>query len=344
MGTVCALVDSPGHIFPGHEEAPSRFQYLGNWDTKPYQVSFLDPSPASLQAVTAVHSEQMLRSFEEACRQGPGITDYAPTYVTRSTYQDAFLAAGATLDCTRAVLEGKADNAFAIIRPPGHHAGPETAMGFCLLNNIAIAARHALASGLKRVLIFDFDAHHGNGTQAIFWQEPGVAYFSTHQENIYPFRSGFINEAPHATGRLVNLPLPAGTGDAAFAQVARQALTPLVERFTPQMIFVSAGFDSHWNDPLAELGLSSAGYFALAQALTTLADTYCDGKIMVVLEGGYNPVNVASGVDAILSALNKLPFLPQDPNPRAEPEITDRLHRLSEIHGWKTKKTIPGSL
>lgn len=335
MTTACTLVPSPDHIFPGHEEAPSRFQYLGDWDAKPYRLTFLEPEPVARETVLAVHSERMLRDFEEACRMGPGITDYAPTYVTPSTFADAFLAAGATLTCTRALLEGRARNAFAIVRPPGHHAEPENSMGFCLLNNIAIAARYALTSGLSRILIFDFDAHHGNGTQAVFWKEPRAAFFSTHQEFIYPGRTGFIDEAPHARGRIVNLPLSSRSGDGAFARIATEALTPLVEKFSPEMIFVSAGFDSHWNDPLAELGLTSAGYFALAQTLVRLAESHCGGKIVFVLEGGYNPKNIASGVDAVLSALTGSPFTPQDPSPYLEPEIEDRVKRLIELHGLK---------
>lgn len=333
MTTVCTLVPSPGHVFPGHEEAPSRFQFLGNWDSKPYSVTFLDPQPAPRAAVTAVHSERMLALFEAACRQGPGITDYAPTYVTPSTFADAFLAAGATLACTEAVLTGRARNAFAIVRPPGHHAEPEAAMGFCLLNNVAIAARHALDSGIERVLVFDFDAHHGNGTQAVFWDEPRAAYFSTHQENIYPFRTGFMDEAPHARGRIVNLPLPARSGDSAFERIADHLLAPLVEKFAPQMIFVSAGFDSHWNDPLAELGLSSAGYHALARRLVELADSVCGGKLVFVLEGGYNPRNVASGVEAVLCALTGFPFRSADPSPYPEPESSDRVAYLRLLHG-----------
>jgi acetoin utilization deacetylase AcuC-like enzyme len=332
MKTVCTLVLSPEHIFPDHAEAPSRFQFLGGWDDKPYSITFLDAEPAEREAVTAVHSEKMLRLFEAACRQGPGITDYAPTFVTPSTYADSFLSAGGTLTCTRAVLEGRANNAFAIVRPPGHHAEPEAAMGFCLLNNIAIAARYALEKGIERVLIVDFDVHHGNGTQAVFLDEPRAAFFSTQQENIYPFRTGHLTDASHAHGRIVNLPLPARTGDAAFALIADDVLTPLVGKFKPGMMFVSAGFDSHWDDPLAELGLSSVGYHAYSKRLKELADECCDGRIVFSLEGGYNPINVASGVDAVLCALTGVLFQAVDPSPYPEPGIEDRLEVVRQIH------------
>ena len=335
MTTACALVASPGHVFPDHEEAPTRFQYLGGWESKPYAaaVHFLDPRPASFDSVRAVHSGRMLRDFEAACRRGPGITDYAPTFVTQNTYEDAFLATGATLDCTREVLAGRAQNAFAIVRPPGHHAEPEAAMGFCLLNNIAMAARHALAEGIGKALIVDFDVHHGNGTQAVFRDERRVAFLSTQQENIYPFRTGFLEDVPEARGRIVNLPLPARAGDAAFARIAEEVLTPLVERFKPEMMFISAGFDSHWDDPLAELGLSSAGYYAYAQRLVELAGQHCSGKIVFALEGGYNPKNIASGVNAVLAALTGTAFNPQDPSPYPEPDITAR---LEQVRIWNT--------
>jgi acetoin utilization deacetylase AcuC-like enzyme len=336
MTTACTLVLSPGHVYPDHEEAPSRFQHLGEWESKPYAaaVRFLDPQPAPHESVTAIHSPGMLRDFEAACRQGPGITDYAPTFVTPSTYADAFLAAGATLDCTRAVLAGKAQNAFAIVRPPGHHAEPEASMGFCLLNNIAIAARYSLAGGIGKALIVDFDVHHGNGTQAVFMDERRVAFLSTQQENIYPFRTGFIEDAAEARGRIVNLPLPARAGDAAFTRIAKEVLTPLVERFAPEMMFVSAGFDSHWDDPLAELGLSSAGYYAYARRLVELAGQHCGGKIVFVLEGGYNPRNLASGVDAVLAALTGMAFSPQDPSPYPEPDIHGRLEEVRLWNGF----------
>ncbi|HEX7619815.1 MAG TPA: histone deacetylase, partial [Anaerolineales bacterium] len=308
-------------------------KYLGGWELKPYaaSVQFLKPQPAPRESVTAVHSERMLQDFEAACREGPGITDYAPTFITPSTYGDAFLAAGAALDCTRAVLAGRAQNAFAIVRPPGHHAEPEASMGFCLLNNIAIAVRHALLNGIEKAMIVDFDVHHGNGTQATFLVERKVAFLSTQQENIYPFRTGFIEDAPLARGRIVNVPLSARAGDTAFSQIAGQILTPLVENFAPEMMFVSAGFDSHWDDPLAELGLSSAGYYAYARRLVELAGQHCGGKIVFVLEGGYNPRNVASGVDAVLAALTGTEFGALDPSPYPEPDIKVR---LEEVRAW----------
>ena len=336
MTTACAIVLSPGHVYPDHEEAPSRFMYLGGWEAKPYagSIHFISPQPAAREPVTAVHSERMLRDFEAACRQGPGITDYAPTFVTPSTYADAFLAAGAALDCTRAVLAGEAQNAFAIVRPPGHHAEPEASMGFCLLNNIAIAAKQALSDGIGKVLIVDFDVHHGNGTQAVFFEEPRAAFLSTQQENIYPFRTGFIEDAPQARGRIVNVPLPARAGDKGFIQIGEEVLTPMVERFKPEMVFVSAGFDSHWDDPLAELGLSSTGYYRYAQRLVELAAQYCEGKIVFVLEGGYNPRNVAAGVDAVLCALTGAEYSAHDPSPYPEPEITDRLEQVRKWNGF----------
>jgi acetoin utilization deacetylase AcuC-like enzyme len=220
-----------------------------------------------------------------------------------------------------------------MIRPPGHHAEPEAAMGFCLLNNLAIAARYVLDNGLERLLIVDFDAHHGNGTQAVFRDEPRAAFFSTQQENIYPFRTGYIEDAPQARGRIVNLPLPARAGDAAFDLIAGEILAPLVKKFAPEMIFVSAGFDSHWDDPLAELGLSSAGYYAYSKRLAELAAEHCGGRIVFALEGGYNPKNVASGVDAVLSALAGVPFKASDPSPYPEPEVADRLAAVRKLHG-----------
>lgn len=335
MKTACVLVPSPQHAHPDHPEGPERFSRFGDWRSKPYSAAleWLDPGPARLEDLLTVHSERMIRFLEQAGREGPGFIDPAPTYVTAGSFEAALTAAGGTLECTRAVLEGRAGNAFAIVRPPGHHAEPERPMGFCLFNNIALAARCALQHGLEKLLIVDFDVHHGNGTQAAFWNEARVAYFSTHQEGLYP-GSGQMEEAPAARGRLVNLPLPPRAGQAAFALIAREVLPRLVESFQPEMMFVSAGFDAHWDDPLAAGGLSSAGYFTLAEQLVGLSQEACRGRIVFVLEGGYHPTHLATGVEAVLSALTRSGSAPKahDPCPYPEPDIRARVDRLLQYH------------
>ncbi|NOY99985.1 MAG: histone deacetylase [Chloroflexi bacterium] len=333
MKTVYTLVSSPTHAYAGHPESPQRFARLEACLSRRTDIERLEAAPARLDEISRVHTPRMITGLEAACRQGPGIIDHAPTYVTRTSFDDALLASGGTLACSRLVWEGAAPNGFALVRPPGHHAEPGRAMGFCLFNNAAVAAKDALARGLERALIVDFDAHHGNGTQAAFRDDERVAYLSTHQEGIYP-GSGRIEDVPHAKGRIVNVPLPAFSGDAAFRRIAEAVITPLAARFRPQMIFVSAGFDSHWNDPLTSLGLTSAGFFVLAQRLVGLAQEHCGGKIVFVLEGGYDPQNVADGATAVFAALTGSESAPGggDASPHPEPDITPR---LDEVRRWQ---------
>ena len=234
----------------------------------------IEAIPATHDQVARVHQPQLIKAIEEVCKQGPGIIDHAPTYVTQTSYQDALLAAGGVIACTRAVLNGDAKNAFAIVRPPGHHAEPDRSMGFCIFNNIAIAAREALANGMERVMVIDYDAHHGNGTQAACMDDERFGFISTHQWGIYP-GTGWIDDAPHAKGRLVNVPLHSFAGDEVFARVADEIFKPVVEKFRPQMLFISAGFDAHWSDPLTSLGLSTQGFFNISKKLVDLADEYC---------------------------------------------------------------------
>jgi len=206
-------------------------------------------------------------------------------------------------------------------------------MGFCIFNNIAIGAREALENGLQRVMVIDFDAHHGNGTQAAFLREERVGFISTHQWGIYP-GTGWITDAPHAKGRLVNVPLHEFAGDGTFARIADAIFKPLVKSFRPQMLFVSTGFDSHWNDPLTSLGLSTRGFYNLSQKLVEIADEYCGGKIVFVLEGGYDPHNVANGAGAIFDALTRsqLRFDANDPSLHADVDHESRIH---EILKWQ---------
>ena len=337
MSTIYTFVPSPNHVYPDHPERPGRLDVL-----KPRLDSFpaklIESKPATRAEVERVHNPELVAALERVCREdAPGIIDYAPTYVTPSSFDDALLAAGGVITCTRAVLRGEANNAFAIVRPPGHHAEPDRAMGFCLFNNVAIGARDALAHGMERVMVIDYDAHHGNGTQAAFLDEERVAFLSAHQfqPGFYP-GTGAMKEAAHAKKRIVNVPLPARAGDKVYEQVADKIFKPFAESFKPQMIFVSVGFDAHWNDPITSLGLSTNGYFMLAQKCVALAEEFCGGKIVFVLEGGYDPVNVAEGAEATLHALTRSPRRneAEDASPHEEPDCEARIEEIRKWHGF----------
>jgi len=294
----------------------------------------IEATPATHDQVARVHQPQVIKAIEEVCKDGPGIIDQAPTYITRTSYQDALLAAGGVIACTRAVLNGDAKNAFAIVRPPGHHAEPDRPMGFCLFNNVAIAAREALTNGMDRVMVIDYDAHHGNGTQAACMDDDCFGFISTHQWGIYP-GTGWIEDAPQAKGRLVNVPLHSFAGDEVFARVADEIFKPVVEKFRPQMLLISAGFDAHWSDPLTSLGLSTRGFFNISKKLVELAEEYCNNKIVFVLEGGYDPHNVANGVTAVFDALtnSRLGKDAGDLSPHREPDHESRIAEIRKWHG-----------
>jgi acetoin utilization deacetylase AcuC-like enzyme len=333
MSTVFTFVPSHDHKFPDHPERPGRLDVL-----EPRLNSFgaekIDAIRATQDEAARVHPAWMIRGIEEACKQGPGVIDHAPTFVTQTSYEDAMLAAGGVLTCTRAVMHGDATNAFAIVRPPGHHAEPDRAMGFCLFSNIAIAAQDLLAKGLKRVMVIDYDAHHGNGTQACLLNEERTGFISTHQWGIYP-GTGWLDDAPHAKDRIVNVPLPAHAGDETFSRIADQIFKPMVEAFRPEMLLISAGFDAHWNDPITSLGLSTRGFYNISKKLVELAGEVCGGKIVFVLEGGYDPHNVANGVGAVFDALTSRPLGNEagDASPYKEPDVESRLEQVRIRHG-----------
>jgi acetoin utilization deacetylase AcuC-like enzyme len=335
MTTAYTFVTSPNHLYHDHPERPGRLDILQP-RLKKYNTQLLDSIPASRAEISLIHHPKLISSLEKICREeAPAIIDYAPTYVTRSSFDDALLAAGGVITCTRAVLRGDAENAFAIVRPPGHHAEPDKAMGFCIFNNVAIGARVALEEGLERVMVIDYDAHHGNGTQAAFLHDGRAAFLSAHQWGIYP-GTGWLEDAPHARGRIVNVPLPARAGDDAYTLTADLIFKPFVELFRPQMLFISVGFDAHWNDPITMLGLSSAGYFTLAQKVAALAEEHCNGRIVFVLEGGYDPVNVAYGAGGVFDALSRhrLSHAANDPNPYPEPDCESRIEEVRKLHGF----------
>ncbi|MCX6078969.1 MAG: histone deacetylase [Chloroflexi bacterium] len=331
MQSLYCLAAAHQHQFPDHPEQPKRLELL-EIDTIP-GIAPLPFSAATREEIGRVHNSGMLTKLEDDCLQGPGIIDSAPTYVTRNSFEAARLAAGASLAVTRAVIKGTARNAFAIVRPPGHHAEPDQPMGFCLLNNAAIAALDAIQNGIERVLVVDYDAHHGNGTEKALLNNPRAGYFSTHQEGIYP-GSGWLEAAPRAKGRIANFPLPAYSGDTCFDQLFEHALTPFLKTYSPGLIIVSAGFDAHWTDPITSLGLSTAGYYSISKKLIDLANEVCAGKIVFVLEGGYDPENVSNCVRAVFSAMtgNEPPQV-NDLSRYPEPDIRRRVDAFRKWHG-----------
>jgi acetoin utilization deacetylase AcuC-like enzyme len=292
----------------------------------------IEAQPATRDEIAYVHHPKLVSALERVCREeAPGIIDYAPTYVTPSSFEDALLAAGGAITCARAVLRGE-------VRPPGHHAEPDRAMGFCIFNNIAVAARDALTRGIDRVAIIDYDAHHGNGTQAAFLHDEHVAFLSVHQyqPGFYP-GTGWVDDVPHARKRIVNVPLPARAGDQVYEQVADRIFVPFIESFQPQMILISVGFDAHWSDPITMLGLSTVGYLMLARKVLGLAEEFCEGRLVFVLEGGYDPANVANGAQATLvAATGSGEIQANDPNPHPEPDCEARIEEICKWHGFES--------
>jgi acetoin utilization deacetylase AcuC-like enzyme len=298
------LLHDPG---PGHPESPARLRAIIDhlegmslWGA----LRLIQPEPAPEAAIVRVHPKAYLRGLEEAAAEAPTYLD-ADTPISRDSYRVALLAAGGILAAVGAVMAGRVRNAFVAARPPGHHALPHRAMGFCLLNNVAIAARHLQAvHGLERVLIVDWDVHHGNGTQAVFYEDASVLYFSTHQYPFYP-GTGAQGERGRGDGldATVNAPLPAGSGDAEILAAFRKHLVPAAETFRPDFVLISAGFDAHDADPLANLRVTEAGYAQLTAIVTGLADRFAAGRVVSVLEGGYNVQALPHAVEAHVRAL-----------------------------------------
>jgi len=264
----------------------------------------IDPAPATMEQVRRIHSKEHVGRVKAACEKAPADLDW-DTRVSRDSYDAALLAAGGVIAAVDAVMTGKVRNAFCAVRPPGHHATRERAMGFCLFNNVAIGARHVQDKyKLSNVLIVDWDAHHGNGTQEAFYDDPTVLYFSTHQFPCYP-GSGRAEErgAGKGVGYTVNVPMTPGSGDENFFKAFREKLLPTAEKMRPDFVMVSAGFDAHDGDPLTQLGVTTAGFARMTELVKGIAKEHADGKLVSVLEGGYDLDNLGQSVVAHVKAL-----------------------------------------
>lgn len=292
-----------------HPENPQRLEaimeVLGDCGIKDRLVK-TNPVPATKEQLALYHTPAYIDRIEAFAAGGGGNLD-GDTVASLDSYQAAVTAAGGVITAVDEVMQGRVDNAFALVRPPGHHAEKARAMGFCLFNNVAVAALYAKEQyGLERILILDWDVHHGNGIQAAFAEDPEVLYFSTHQQGVFP-GSGWVSDIGRGAGEgyTINVPLARGTGDAGFYYLITRLFAPVARQYNPQLIIISAGFDAHHADPLAGLELTVNGYAQMAEIVKRVAQDTCDGKVVMALEGGYNLGTVGHAAAAVLNVFGE---------------------------------------
>ncbi|MCX7092462.1 MAG: histone deacetylase family protein [Methylobacter sp.] len=291
---------------PGHPECADRLRSIEKALDAPEFSNLIRHSPplGSEQQVRLIHPQLHLDTLLEAMpEQGECYLDH-DTVLSSGSKQAAFRAVGAVCDALDQVLTGAADNAFCALRPPGHHAEPQLAMGFCLFNNIAIAAEYARRQHqLERIAIVDFDVHHGNGTQAAFYHQPNVLYASSHEMPHYP---GTGHPSETGVGNIINVPLAAGDSGIEFRQKYSTIILPALKKFRPELVLISAGFDAHKDDPLASIGLVEDDFKWITEQLMAIADSCCNGRIVSALEGGYNLKALAASVAVHVKSLSDL--------------------------------------
>lgn len=302
------------------------------------RLQTLTPQPATDEQILRAHTQSHLATLKDVAAQDTMSMFDADTYALPDSPEIARLAAGAVTEAVDAICSGAADNGLAAVRPPGHHATPTRAMGFCLLNNIAIGARHVQAAheAIERVLIVDVDVHHGNGTQDIFYDDDSVLFISTHQAPPFYPNSGAEADTGTGSGKgtTLNIPLPPGVGDAGYQMLYEKLVWPAVERFQPDLLLVSAGFDAHFVDPLAQMKLSLPGYAHRCRELQAMADKFCAGRVLFVMEGGYDLQAIGHGMRNIAHVLLNDDTIsdPYGTHDTDEPDLTALVERLQSRH------------
>jgi acetoin utilization deacetylase AcuC-like enzyme len=311
---------------PGHPERVERFAVIQAVAAEFRQKGIMveEPRPATDAEIGRIHAAEHVTLIKETA--GRAVALDPDTFTSPKTWEAARMAAGAAVSAVEHVLEeGAGARAFALVRPPGHHAEHARAMGFCFFNNIAIAAAHARANGLARVAIVDFDVHHGNGTQWSFYDDPAVLFVSSHQYPYYPGTGAAEDVGKGAgTGFTLNLPLSAGATDADYDLAYTRLALPILRQFRPELVLVSAGFDAHMDDPLAGMRLTSAYFGRLMRAIADVADATSQGRLVAITEGGYDLVGLATSLRASIGALTAAGAdteAPEGPTPRGEATI-----------------------
>lgn len=341
MGTLIVYAPALAHTKTYHPESHHRLAsvmtYLDQFGVLP-DLTPVEPMAATMEQLLRVHTAVLIERIQQISWRGGGILDHGDTYATSESFRSARLAAGGCCEAADKIMSGQSRNGIALVRPPGHHASSDQASGFCLLNNAAVAARHAQEThGAKRVAIIDFDVHHGNGTQEIFYLDDSVLFVSAHlfAPFFYP-GIGRSNEvgAGRGFGYTLNVPLPPYVGDDGYCRIMRELVLPKAAAFQPDLLLVSAGFDAHWQDPLAQGGLSLQGYANICRYLVEMANTLCNGRILFILEGGYELNVLNSGILNTIYALLGRDEIQDSigPMPQQEQDVTDLLLQLKDRH------------